>query len=55
MVKAIKGRYKNGTVELYGKPDVPEGNVIIIQGDQNVHLSILLHQESSIRKQGNNW
>jgi hypothetical protein len=29
MLKAVRGHYKNGTVELYEKPGIPEGNVII--------------------------
>lgn len=29
MLKAVKGRYRNGAVELYERPDIPEGNVII--------------------------
>lgn len=29
MLKAVRGRYKNGTVELFEKPGISEGDVII--------------------------
>jgi hypothetical protein len=29
MLKAIRGRYKNGKVELYEKPQLEEGEIIV--------------------------
>jgi hypothetical protein len=29
MLRAVRGRYKNGSVELFEKPPISEGNVII--------------------------
>ncbi|MBI5814945.1 MAG: hypothetical protein HZB29_04975 [Nitrospinae bacterium] len=29
MIKAIRGHYKNGTVELYEKPQLDEGEIIV--------------------------
>lgn len=34
MLKAVRGRYKNGAIVLYEKPDANEGNVIITFIDQ---------------------
>ena len=29
MLRAVRGRYRNGSVELYEKPEISESNVII--------------------------
>jgi hypothetical protein len=34
MLKTVRGRYKNGTVELFEKPEISESNVIITFIDQ---------------------
>jgi hypothetical protein len=54
MLKATKGRYKNGTVELYEKPDVPECNVVITFIDHEVPEYIDLQARGINREEARN-
>jgi hypothetical protein len=44
MLKAIRGRYKNGKVELYEKPQLEEGEIIVTFLNSNEPGSVDLRE-----------
>lgn len=54
MLKAVKGRFRNGAVELYEKPNVPEGNVIITFLESDSTETVNLAEKGINREEAGN-
>jgi hypothetical protein len=54
MLKTVRGRYKNGTVELFEKPEISESNVIITFIDQEKIEKIDLPSRGITREEARN-
>lgn len=54
MLKTVRGRYKNGTVELFEKPEISESNVIITFIDQEETEKIDLQARGITKEEARN-